>query len=275
MNGVDDSDKSVFADELKELRTAKQQELKAINEAHTKTLRERRAAKAKVRNAQQNDDSPALTANDRKRMTTAQKNAASGKPAKGTSELDLDEASMWILIEAILTQTDIPNAEIRLADDITTDLIDYPQKTKKDKNIIKKFEDITVDTNGGFEVSLSCSVRDRFLGCELGGSNEIEEKINKTATAMLKAASNQPEKRQIEIIRLVVNANPVELDYDFNVDTLRKNNTSKDVRLLLSHFESIPVKGVKNNAVKKQTNKKSGKKGRETRPKDKPIELPF
>lgn len=186
-----------------------------------------------------------------KRLTPAQRKARYGSAAiKHDGDLILDEANMWNLVETIVTQKAASVTEIRLPLEMKNRLIAYAKKAKKNSKVITSFDTLTVPSQASFEVSLSCSTRDRFLGCQLGGSPDIEKRITKASSAMLKAATKLPAKRQMEIIQLIVNANPVELEYTFDTTELRKQYDDhfdyvervKYMHIITS-LENITIKG--------------------------------
>lgn len=201
-----------------------------------------------------------------KRLTAAQRKSRNNSSAvRHPGDLVLDEAAMWILVESILTQKAVGVTEIRLPNEMKARLIAYAKKAKKNSKTIALFDEITVASPVSFEVSLSCSVRDRFLGCQLGGNPDIEKRITKAATALLKAALKLPKERQMEIIQLVVNANPVELEYSFDTSTLRReydgyfdyNERVRYMRLLTA-LENISIKGESNATRMRRLNKARG-----------------
>ena len=231
-------DKEDVIEQMRVVEQKKQTELKAIGKHSAHGSGHKINPQERIAN-QRND----------KRLTSSQRRAKyDSASTKSDTALTLDEKSTWMLVEAILTQTDAAVSEIRMPLEMKNRLASFATKAKRDKKVIQRFLEITTNSSYGFEVSLSCSARDRFLGCMLGGSPETETKISRAASAMLKSASQLPPDRQMELIQLVVNANPVELDFIFDTMTLRKRyvdeiDKTKQIEYmrLLTALENIPI----------------------------------
>ncbi len=233
-------DKEKVIEEIRAVEQKKQAELKALDANSVHGTAHKTKVNPQERIANQQSD---------KRLTSSQRRAKYDSAAtKSDTTLTLDERATWFLVEAILTQTDAVVSEIRMPLELKNRLVAYATKAKRDKKTIQRFLEITNNVSSGFEVSLACSARDRFLGCMLGGSPETEKTVSQVASAMLKSASQLPPERQMEIIQLVVNANPVELDFIFDTMTLRKRYVDEidktkqtEYMRLLTAIENIPI----------------------------------
>ena len=196
---------------------------------------------------------------------------------------DLDYATTWFLIEAILTQTAAEVQEIRLPHEFTRRLIEYAQNNGRPTEVISKYQTLIISTNGSFTIVLGCSIRDRFLGCQIKSGNDVEEKVNALASQMLKLAEDAPVERKFEILQLVVNADPSTLTYAFNPDYLVKEASTPEKRRLLTQFRKIPLNGLVPNANRidsigvrtDKKNNKNNKRQTQTRPDETRIGLPF
>lgn len=138
--------------------------------------------------------------------------------------LEVDLASTWMMIEAILFQNVDDIVEIRMPVSLKMALVDYAEREylnqeNADSDIIDLFETLWRPSNSGFDVVLACSERDRFLGCPTVSPNKpFEEHLEEIASSMLDTYDYVPISRMNEIVTLVVNAKPEHLNTWFNVD---------------------------------------------------------
>lgn len=243
-----------IVDKIRQIEKQKQSELQALNE------------NSKLGEDSFNIQERLEEIRNRKRLTAAQRKSRNNSSAfRHPGDLVLDEVSMWNLVESILTQKAAYVTEIRMPVEMKNRLVAYAKKAKKNNKTIAQFDEITVNSAISFEVSLSCSARDRFLGCQLGGSPDIEKRITKASSALLKAAVKLPKKRQLEIIQLVVNANPVELEYTFDTSELRKEydghfdyNERVRIMRLFTELENMAIKGESSATRSRRLNKARG-----------------
>lgn len=241
LEDLSDKEKEEVIEKIRAVEMKKRAELKAIEEHSKHGSNQIAKINPQERKAERRND---------KRLTSSQKRAKyDSASTNSASALSLDEKATWLLIEAIMTQTDAAVSEIRMPLEMKLRLANYASKAKRNKKVIEQFLKITTNAQSGFEVSLACSARDRFLGCLLGGSPETEDKINHAASAMLKSLDKLTPERQMEIIQIIVNANPVELDYIFDTLALRKRYNDEvdkikrtEYRRLLTELEDIPIK---------------------------------
>lgn len=189
-------------------------------------------------------------------------------------KLTLDLESTWIMIEAMLTQNDVEVDHMAMPIELKDDLKEYAKNAHKDDSLIKVF-DLKTGKGGsqGIVVTLGCSARDRFLGCQnTGGSDEVEKRVSDASSAMLKAAAGLPDERKLEILRLVANANPRMTESRFDTSKLREKYVTDDnparsyeYLILLDAIDHLRVKNEDADDRKKKARVKIPEKVREYR----------
>ncbi len=252
--------------------------LKALNEAKSDEEREAILNKHyEDAKAQDLKDAEELLNND-----SATKPSAKRKYIKPMKLDDLDDATTWFLLEAILTQKAAEVIEIHLSKNFINRLVEYAQKNKRPQAVLSKLLTVTETRINDFKVILGCSIRDRFLGCQSKSSKDIEGKVNVLASQMLKLVEKAPAERKFEILQLVVNANPTNLTYSPDLEKLKEESSTPAQKALLSRFKRIPVNGVAPKADKidigvrtDKKNNKNNKRQTQTRPDETRIGLPF
>ena len=207
--------------------------------------------------------------------------------------LDLNAQMTWYLMQAILTQTAVEVVEIHMPLSLERELL---KTVRMDvyKELVDKFEDLVVDDEygyGGIRILLACSVRDRFLGCPLGGSEATESKVAQISDKLVKTISSaRTIEDKVKVIRLVANANPIYLTESLNTDALKQqieyslsDDKKEEGLYYLSQFEDIPLKqgdalfihGVEVPKEIERIKDEPKKRVREGRPKDTAVDLPF
>ena len=189
------------------------------------------------------------------RMTKAKKSAIENTLEDREETLDIPRT--WALFEAMLTQPMVPVADIVMPITLKDDLITYAIKANRPDYIISQFEQVVITKadakiimSDGITVHLMCSVRDRLLGCQLGGDPEIEAKITDVISRMLELTQDADRHTQFRAIEYAVRANPVDLT--FKLDTKKLKESIKSMlgqsrkttyNSLLAKFNKIPLRG--------------------------------
>ena len=168
------------------------------------------------------------------------------------SYLTVDTKNTWYLIEAMLTQTKATVVEIHMPILFKEKIIHQAKSMKRSAKIIQKFENVYYDDQytSGIRVLLACSVRDRFLGCPLGGVKSIEEEVLNQCDKLVRAIRNaQNTEDKVRALNIILNANPIYLRETLNVNELKseieKNLSDKaqtNALSTLSQFDNIPIK---------------------------------
>ncbi len=305
---TDNGEKEVVSDQFNELNDERKK-LKHDNASRKQAIRDQVFAEHKELSDEFNQIVNTFQ-NDKK---TIYKNRSAEREAKNkeyerlginmdetkniSTGLIVDLEKTWIMIESMLTQNVIPVMEITMPEELKNKLTEYANGAKKSADLIKSFDLMTKTSGSRIVVKLACSVRDRFLGCQEKGDNDIEQLVSNASTAMLKAAENLPEARQLEILKLVANANPEQVGFMFDTTKLRNKYVtdtdaarSLDYHIMLMAIEHLNVNGKKNNkkvnvpegvkALQKKNSrsgryKNKARKNRNGRLEDDAVELPF
>ena len=208
--------------------------------------------------------------------------------------INIDLKYTWYMIEAALTQTAAEVVEIHMPYSLQNDLMKEAKKHSSDE-IVDKFDALVVDDDyeyGGIQIILACSVHDRFLGCPIGGSENLEAAVTKKSDLLIQSISSaRTIDEKLKAIRLVANANPVFIHETINADALKQQieysltGSKKEEGLYyLSLFEDIPVKKgevlfirgveVPEDILNKHEEKRKSS-NKDARPRDCQIDLPF
>ena len=168
----------------------------------------------------------------------------------------IDIQRTWAMFEAMLTQSTVPVADILMPISLKDDLLSYAISADRPLEILNKFDKIVLTQANtksnipeGITVHLMCSVRDRLLGCMLGGDPETEAKVSDVVSQLLKLSENAERSTQFRAIEYAVRANPVDLTYKLNTKALNEATKSmigsrkSTYTRLLGNFESIPMRG--------------------------------
>ena len=218
--------------------------------------------------------------------------------------LTVDIKNTWYLIEAMLTQTQAPVVEIHMPWTLRDKLVSQAKSMGRSSKIIKKFDNIFYDDEyaSGMRVLLACSVRDRFLGCPLGGVRSIEEEVSKQSDKLVRAVRNaQKIEDKVRGLSIILNANPIYLREYLDVKPLKdaiekdlSDQSKKEALLIVSQFENIPIKkgdklyindiavpkdlqeDLEADRTEKNHDERSARQNRKgSRPKDVYLEIPF
>ena len=166
--------------------------------------------------------------------------------------LTIDAKNTWYLIEAMLTQTKATVVEIHMPWTLRDKIVSQAKSMGRSSKLIQKFENIYYDDEyaSGMRVLLACSVRDRFLGCPLGGVKSIEEEVSKQSDKLVRAVRNaQNIEDKLRGLRIILDANPIylreKLDVNALKDAVEKNlsdQSKKEALSIISQFDNIPIK---------------------------------
>ena len=114
-------------------------------------------------------------------------------------------ASTWSLIEAILTQTEAEVLMIRLPLELKTSLYEYAKKQKKSGKLIDRFMSMSCKGQG-ISVQLGCSLQERFLGCNIP-TEATDAQLKKLVKKLLSQAEKSDEEQQLVALQMVANMN--------------------------------------------------------------------
>lgn len=169
----------------------------------------------------------------------------------------VDIPRTWAMFEAMLTQTTIPIADIIMPMSLKDQLMSYATSANRPANIVTKFDQIVLgsvnrklDLTNTFTVHLTCSARDRLLGCKIGGDPETEAKVSDVVSRILKLTESSARNTQFRALEYAVRANPVDLTFKLDTKKLKEATNSmlgedrkRTYQSLLREFNKIPLRG--------------------------------
>ena len=129
---------------------------------------------------------------------------ASGQKALPKDALELDDEKTWLMLEAALSQKEVPVSRISLSADLRVRLIAYASNHKRPQAVMDRLIEVSQDSMyaSAITIHLGCSLRDRFMGCSVR-DDATDILVNARAKTMLKAAENLTGDAQKQVLTMV------------------------------------------------------------------------
>ena len=124
--------------------------------------------------------------------------------SKNKDVLELDDEKTWLMLEAALSQKEVPVSRISLSADLRKRLVTYASNHKRPQAAMDRLFELSQDSmyTSGITIHLGCSLRDRFMGCS-DRDDATDILVNARAKTMLKAAENLTGDAQKQVLTMV------------------------------------------------------------------------